>query len=591
MKKYTIVKTLSVYCLMGFIFPALLAGGSASARMLYDDFSGTRMDDQKWMNQWTDLTELVREVANGELVSKVGNNSKTLVARNHTEFKNPETIHTIQCEITVHETTLDTGTEPEAFARVNGVFYNSRSSGGAAGDVWAGVQIGDRGSGLEAWWEVWEVLDNNKSDWDETGSGTLAVSGLAYGSVYTVKLVYDGSNGFTFTVAGVSASFNAGPARQRNAVTSSRALTTGAYGSDGASGDGFVSATFDDVYINDEGTAYDTFDAELDHSLWASVESVRELENGRLRLNRQGFDGRSQVTARMADGDASYVEAKIRIESDSVVSPGAWGLVRIQGYYYNEIRGSGSGLEHNGSQGDVFADIRLRLDDDGALRAMAYVGRSDSADESEWSDIHIHYFSTPISFDIDYRLSIEYANNQLVFKCDDESHIYTISTAQYPAFGEHRHLRTRLFLDSGESGYIKALVDEVYVEGEDTTDGGYGVTSGLWTKAVLEVPGSPVTLVWKEVGSDTTPTGDRVVSGYFYADPKDFAYGSVYNPEIFVKVYIASSGWCNIAFNHVTVDDVTVSSAHNYNGAADMTESVNLIDRLVEHQYDGVNLQ
>ncbi|MCP5052252.1 MAG: hypothetical protein GY940_34105, partial [bacterium] len=68
-------------------------------------------------------------------------------------------------------------------------------------------------------------------------------------------------------------------------------------------------------------------------------------------------------------------------------------------------------------------------------------------------------------------------------------------------------------------------------------------------------------------------------------------YGSVYNPEIFVKVYIASSGWCNIAFNHVTVDDVTVSSAHNYNGAADMTESVNLIDRLVEHQYDGVNLQ
>ncbi len=120
---------------------------------------------------------------------------------------------------------------------------------------------------------------------------------------------------------------------------------------------------------------------------------------------------------------------------------------------------------------------------------------------------------------------------------------------------------------------------------------GYNVTSELWTKAVLEVPGNPVTLVWREVGSDTTPSGDRVVSGYFYADPSDFAYGSVYNPELFVKIYIAGNGWCNIAFNHVTVDDVTVYSAHQYGGAADMTGSVTLISRLAEHQYNGVSLE
>ena len=119
-------------------------------------------------------------------------------------------------------------------------------------------------------------------------------------------------------------------------------------------------------------------------------------------------------------------------------------------------------------------------------------------------------------------------------------------------------------------------------------DGGYNLTAELWAKAVLQVSGNPVTLVWSEVGSDTTPSGAKVISGYFYADPSDFAYGSRYNPELFVKIYIDPSGWCNMAFNHVTVDDVVVYSAHNYRGSADQTGTATLTSRLVEHTYTGV---
>lgn len=122
-------------------------------------------------------------------------------------------------------------------------------------------------------------------------------------------------------------------------------------------------------------------------------------------------------------------------------------------------------------------------------------------------------------------------------------------------------------------------------------DGGYDITPDLWAKAVLQVTGNPVNLVWKQVGSDTTPSGDHVISGYFFADPNIFAYGSQYNPEVFVKVYIASNGWANIAFNHVTVDDVDISSAHGYDGAADQSGTATLQKRLVEHQYDGVSLE
>lgn len=119
-------------------------------------------------------------------------------------------------------------------------------------------------------------------------------------------------------------------------------------------------------------------------------------------------------------------------------------------------------------------------------------------------------------------------------------------------------------------------------------DGGYDLTSELWAKAVLKTSAKDVTLVWEEVGTDITSSGATVVSGYFYADPVDFAYGSQFNPELFVKVFIDPSGWCNMAFNHVTVDNVAIYSAHNYNGSAHQTGTATLNNRLVEHTYTGV---
>ena len=124
-----------------------------------------------------------------------------------------------------------------------------------------------------------------------------------------------------------------------------------------------------------------------------------------------------------------------------------------------------------------------------------------------------------------------------------------------------------------------------------SADGVYALTAELSAKAVLQVSGAPVTLIWKEVGADLTPSGARVVSGYFYADPNDFAYGSVYNPEVFVKIYIDPGGWANIAFNHVTVDDVSIYSAHQYGGTWNQTGSVTLNGRLAEHSYTGVSTQ
>ena len=123
-----------------------------------------------------------------------------------------------------------------------------------------------------------------------------------------------------------------------------------------------------------------------------------------------------------------------------------------------------------------------------------------------------------------------------------------------------------------------------------TQAGGYTIISSLWAKAVLKTATGNFTLIWQATGNDMTPSGDQVVSGYFYADPKDFAYGSQYNPEAFVKVYVASNGWANIAFNHVTVDEIDVLSANNFTGQADQSGVADLNNRLVEHQYTDVSL-
>ena len=138
---------------------------------------------------------------------------------------------------------------------------------------------------------------------------------------------------------------------------------------------------------------------------------------------------------------------------------------RIQGYYYNDRRGPGSGQDHNLYEGDVLAQVRLRYDGDGLLNAEAFVHRSDDANESSFTNLFSHTFAVPINFDIFYALSIRFEGDKLIFGCAGETVEYDITTPIYPAYGIHRHLRSVIFLDDpGEAGYINISFDDVNVE-------------------------------------------------------------------------------------------------------------------------------
>ena len=516
-----------------------------AAKSLLDDFSGANIDSQKW-----EYGELVREVVGGELVSKIGNDTFTEQARNSTAFQNPSSINIIQCDITVVATTkLDTGTDPSSFARIDGRFYNTLNSGTEKGDIWAGVFIGDRGSGLEAWWEIWEATDDEGNNWIDGGHDTFPTGALSYGTAYTVKIEYDGDRGFIFTVQVGSTTYNvltSGPDRLGAEFLAYKGLTTGAY-SDGGTGTGYASSLFDDVFTNN--SAYDNFSAgTLVLAKWKHLEEVREISGGKLRLNVQADGERRDATLLPIDPTTAYLEAKVAVESGSLVD--SEGRARIAGWYYNDSRGPGSGNDYDGYVGNVWAYNRIELDDNSDLKAICGVFKSDDPDPWQpGQSLFYQEFQTPIASDIEYTLSIEFTGSSLIFKCSDgnvEEYQYDIATPTYPPFeGQYRELKSRVYAATGESGYMKATFDDVYtgctVQPTYDATGTWDVTeTDVWDSCNPNAQPKTSTITITQNGSDVTlvdedgNTRTGTVSGTY-----NNLYGESIKPGETEKVYIA----------------------------------------------------
>ncbi len=118
-----------------------------------------------------------------------------------------------------------------------------------------------------------------------------------------------------------------------------------------------------------------------------------------------------------------------------------------------------------------------------------------------------------------------------------------------------------------------------------TTPSGSRVTDDLWIKASIHsVEKGPIEAVWKQGSDSKTLRGDRVIWGYFYANPADVSWGSENNPDAFVKVWYDVSGRIDVNFFHVSVPDIEVTSAmsDNVNGQSNVTT---MSKRYARHTY------
>ncbi len=154
------------------------------------------------------------------------------------------------------------------------------------------------------------------------------------------------------------------------------------------------------------------------------------------------------------------------------------------------------------------------------------------------------------------------------------------------------------FMNVEACGYKPIVKEPVSVEEGVTStrnisltpaDGGAGfsVPGGLCIKAVIHtVEKGAIGAVWKQGGEGNTERGDRVVWGYFYADPNDVSWGSENNPELFVKIWFDADGRIDVNYFHVSVPDIDVYSDYLYDGIAGEKIAATLSRRYIRHYYE-----
>lgn len=115
---------------------------------------------------------------------------------------------------------------------------------------------------------------------------------------------------------------------------------------------------------------------------------------------------------------------------------------------------------------------------------------------------------------------------------------------------------------------------------------GNPVTLDLNIRAVINtVERGPIDALWHRGGQDTTGSGDRVIWGYFYADPGQVSWGSADNPELFVKIWFSASGRLDINYFHVSAPDIDVFSDYPCDGNWDEQSTLTTSRRYVRHWF------
>ena len=208
---------------------------------------------------------------------------------------------------------------------------------------------------------------------------------------------------------------------------------------------------------------YDRFDSEfIDLAKWQENDhSVREIQNGKLRLNEYGTTRRFSTYLHLTTPVTGYLEAKITIQSGSLVLGEGYGYARIGGYFYNSERGPGS---YNEYEGNVWGDVQIVLENDNSLAAKATLAKITAPDQSTGEFIFEQNFILPIGFETEYLMSIELSGSKMIYKCNGEEIIYQVATPLFDPFQPYQHLTSRIYPEGGGSASIIALFDDVKLE-------------------------------------------------------------------------------------------------------------------------------
>jgi hypothetical protein len=450
-----------------------------------DDFSGQFLDPDVW--QELDIDRYVDETED-LLISGVRSARQGDLYRNACWFPSPASIYGVRSKIRMSTDTdvvQNSSNNAEAGARIIGSVYNrdSASPSSRVGDVIALVEIRERGTGLEAWFEViaFNVYPaSGPSDYDVLLEQRLDSGGLSEEVFYSVQLEYDSGaseiraavydasmvlvGSHTYTVANYQ-----GPAYH-----SFLELQTFAF-NDTA----LASADFDDVYTQSSPggvwVLYDDFNSGFDHSKWGSGQIARNIDTDDEHLVLGISDDgnlKKTVKANLVDLP-DYLEAMVTLSSDTFIENETDNKARfrLEGIYYND-----KNVPYDGLDGDCFAQVRIEQFADGSFTARCGVYRSENADFSAettvWSDA---FDASAIALGVPVKMVIEYTGTAFNFQLGSQTKSWTIVplTAQRAANQPHRALAARIYDNEVGGGSVAvAFFDDVKTTAPSAPGGG-----------------------------------------------------------------------------------------------------------------------
>jgi len=439
--------------------------GAPKQGLLYDDFSGEKIDLNKW--RYGEFVREIREFNGGDYklyLQTITPNPSVMKTfpynvRNNIGFTNPNSINSIQAQVTIIESNIS-GTG-RTYTYLGGRFYNDGTSGGGyAGDIWAEVSIRRASDGLSARYYIAKYITPDGTTMQDLKWGTFSTL-ITVGTPYILYIDYNPSiNQFTFKVESETITVmpselppRAGPPNMpwKGLHTVSRAYNP----TDTAS----LSATFDDVYVNS--FLYDDFSSEvIDSSKWVNYEFVREIMDGKLRSGIRSSSASSYtISNRLEFIDPSLIDtisAKAtlldRQNEHDIDSVSAY----IGGIYYND------GTPGGGYMGDVLASVGIGgsgINPTAGWRLSKFTDYTGQNTETVASSL----FSTPINLGDTYDLFIQWDGSKFTFKLNDEVDYYSPITSINTPNNPRRELTTIIRNPGGKEGMIEALFDDVYI--------------------------------------------------------------------------------------------------------------------------------
>ena len=165
---------------------------------------------------------------------------------------------------------------------------------------------------------------------------------------------------------------------------------------------------------------YDDFSQfDIDPKKWNSWENINEVQSGKLLSESVGYGMRGKNNLNFKHPTpVNYIEADVTIKkiAGDLNSSGAinysFPCARITGYFYNDGSASGPGS----SKGEVQAAIRIGSFN-GKLWCYWSVWKATDDAGTDWLTLASNYFSTPVSLNTSYKLSLQYAVEGNWYRC------------------------------------------------------------------------------------------------------------------------------------------------------------------------------